>query len=264
VVRFTAPNPGPKTLEGTHTYVVGEDHAFIIDPGPSLPPYQDALAAWLSVDVGLATILLSHGHPDHAPGAARLSFSMDAAVWAPDAMSQEAADSLEVDHRFSDGQRFEVDGDRLEVVMTPGHTPDHAGFWLVNAGVFFSGDTILGTGTTLIAPPEGDMAVYMETLERIRALQPRIIAPGHGPLILDPAAKIDEYVAHRRGREEQILAALEAGPATLEELVERIYSDVDPRVLDLARGSVEAQLIKLAREGKVVKQNGRHRLRLDH
>lgn len=258
---FTAPNPGPKTLEGTHTYVVGGAGACVLDPGPDILSYQESLARWLRQrTAAVQAILLSHGHPDHAPGARALRRLVSAPIWASDLMPDGQAAALGVDRRFSPGQAFEVDGDEILVVATPGHTPDHVGFWLAGARIFFSADTILGTGTTLVAPPEGDMLVYMQTLEAIRHLRPRLIAPGHGPLIADPDAKIEEYVEHRRRREQQLLGALESGPASVEELVQAIYTDVDPRVLDLARGSLEAQLLKLESEGRVRTDGERYRL----
>jgi glyoxylase-like metal-dependent hydrolase (beta-lactamase superfamily II) len=144
-----------------------------------------------------------------------------------------------------------VNGDVLRVIATPGHAPDHVAFWLERGRVLFAGDTILGQGSALVAPPEGDMAAYMRSLERIRKLGPRIIAPGHGPLILDPNAKIDEYVRHREQREAQLLEALQRGPATVEELVRKIYVDVDPTLHGLAAQSVRAQLAKLRMEGRI-------------
>ena len=247
VVMFTAPNPGPKTLEGTHTFVVGHDRTYVIDPGPDIPAYGDALAAQLR-DHGhvLQGILLTHGHPDHAPGAARLAETCGVPVWGSTHLS-----SVAIDRTYDDDQWFEVDGDHLRVLSTPGHASDHVAFWLESARILFSGDTILGYGSTLVAPPEGDMAAYMRSLEVMRRLQPRLIAPGHGPIIRDPEAKIAEYVEHRRLREQRLLAALRQGPATARELVERVYTDTDPRLMDLALGSVQAQLVKLVAEGAV-------------
>src|SRR5207248_1357671 len=142
--------------------------------------------------------------------------------------------NFDADLHYGTYQTYDSDYDRLCVVPAPGHSPDHVALWLETARVSFTGDVILGQGTTLVAPPEGDMAAYMRTLATLKALDARLIAPGHGPIVEDPAAVIDEYIRHRQDREQQVLAALQTGPATESELVARIYADVDPRLHDLA------------------------------
>lgn len=261
VVMFTAPNPGPKTLEGTHTFVVGRDQTYIIDPGPYLPSYQDFLAEWLINNRRRPlAILLTHGHPDHASGAAHLKNLLSIPIWCSAAMADDQARQLGVDKRFEDGRSFQLEGNTLCVIASPGHAPDHVAFWLERARILFSGDTILGQGSTLIAPPEGDMAAYMDTLEAMRRLRPRLIAPGHGPIVTDPQAKIEEYIQHRCEREAQLLRVLAQGPVGEEELVARVYTDVDPSLRSLARGSVQAQLAKLVVERKVVQSGQLYRL----
>lgn len=252
VVMFTAPNPGPKTLDGTHTYLVGTHDGYLIDPGPELPAYGDALLSWLRANgVILAGILLTHAHPDHAPGAARLAEALGTPVWGAPGAEDQWRDLTAVDRVLSAGQTFGVEGDTLCVVDTPGHCPDHVVFWLARSRILFAGDTILGRGTSLIAPPEGNMAQYMQTLERLRRLDARTIAPGHGPLVRQPRGTIDAYITHRQERERGILEALADGPSTGPQLVARLYRDVDPQLHGLAAGSVEAQLIKLLDEGRV-------------
>ncbi len=249
---FTAPNPGPKTLDGTHSFVVGRSTAYLIDPGPAHAAYQEQLGDWLrNAGTRVVAILLSHGHPDHAPGAARLAASLSVPVWSSDRLATEENLALPVDRTYGANQSFPTDGDTLHVVPSPGHSEDHVAFWLEGARVLFSGDTILGRGTTLIAPPQGNMIRYMETLLRFQNLDARLIAPGHGPLITNPAAKIREYLRHREQREAQVVEALRDGPATIQELVERLYQDVDPRLHGLAAGSIQAQLEKLEIEGRV-------------
>lgn len=265
LVMFTAPNPGPKTLSGTHSFVVGHHPAYVIDPGPAIKDYLGAMAQWVTEqNIVVEGILLTHSHPDHAPGAPLLAGMLDAPVLASADMPEDIARGLCADALLNDGDTLRVAGDVLRVVATPGHAHDHIAFWLEGARVLFAGDTILGEGTTVIAPPEGDMSLYMQTLERIRELRPYLIAPGHGPLIRDPGAKLEEYVAHRRQREEQIIQALERGPATIEELVARVYADVDPGLHGLAAGSVEAQLIKLTREGRAAERGNLYALAPAH
>jgi glyoxylase-like metal-dependent hydrolase (beta-lactamase superfamily II) len=253
VISLTAPNPGPKTLGGTLTYVVGTNPAYVIDPGPQLSSYQAALASWVDrTKRNVAGILLTHSHPDHAPGARLLGELLSAPIWASAEMRNDVARELGIDHRF-DGRVFPVEEDSLQVIDTPGHSFDHVSFWLKRARILFAGDVILGRGSTLVAPPDGDMALYMKTLERIRALEPLIIAPGHGPLVTHPAVKIEEYIAHRRQRELEIRDALLSGPKTVEGLVAHIYADVSPELRELAYGSVLSQLQKLQDEGIVAR-----------
>lgn len=252
VAMLTAPNPGPKTLTGTHTFVVGKSPGYVIDPGPTIPAHQEVLARWLH-DEGnhVEAILLSHGHPDHAPGAATLQRFLGTPVWAP-APTEGAGTTI--DRRYSPQQTFHVEGDTLAILPSPGHTPDHVAFWLERSRILFAGDTILGQGTTLIAPPEGDMIEYMRTLDRFRELDPKLILPGHGPIVTEPQAKIAEYIEHRKQREHQVLDALKDGPAMVGDLVRRIYAEVSPELQRLAVGSVEGQLAKLEVEGKVTRQ----------
>jgi glyoxylase-like metal-dependent hydrolase (beta-lactamase superfamily II) len=196
-------------------------------------------------------ILLTHGHPDHAPGAAILKGLVQAPVWAHERMPEAQRAAAGVDRNYQQEERFGTGVDELRVIPSPGHSPDHVALWMPGPRILFSGDTILGEGTTLIAPPEGNMAQYMETLSRLRELDSLLIAPGHGPVVRDPAGKIDAYIAHRRRREAEIVAALRSGPASIRDLVSRIYTDVDPGLHDLAAASVNAQLEKLEHEGRV-------------
>jgi glyoxylase-like metal-dependent hydrolase (beta-lactamase superfamily II) len=263
IAMFTAPNPGPKTLSGTHSYVVGCEKAYVIDPGPDLPAYQEALARWIRDRADVQGILLTHGHPDHAPGASTLRTLLGVPVWASEAMTPAERAAFGVDRTFVAHQPFLTDQDRLHVVGTPGHRSDHVAFWLSGSRILFAGDAILGQGTSVIAPPEGDMTLYLQSLHDIRQLEPAIIAPGHGPLVTDPHAKIEEYITHRREREDQILRAMASGPASLDELTARVYADVDHSLLDLARASLEAQLIKLEREGRIVRDGSHYHLVYD-
>jgi glyoxylase-like metal-dependent hydrolase (beta-lactamase superfamily II) len=244
VVRVLAPNPGIRELEGTNTYVVGEVPAFVIDPGPDDEGHLQEVAATAGT---VAAILLTHDHPDHAPGAARLAESTGAPIRAmrpPDGGA-----------RLRDGERVVSDGTELQVVATPGHSADHVAFWSADGAALFTGDTVLGRGTSVIDPPEGDLAAYLRSLRRMRDLGPRTIYPGHGPVVLRALAKLEEYLEHRELRERQVLDALEGGARTIEELVAGIYADYPAEVLELAGRSVLAHLIKLDAEGRVDKRS---------
>jgi glyoxylase-like metal-dependent hydrolase (beta-lactamase superfamily II) len=240
VVRVLAPNPGIRELEGTNTYVVGEAPAFVIDPGPEIEAHLVEVARTTG-RVGM--ILLTHDHPDHAPGAIRLAELTGAPI--------RAIRRPGAGERLRDGERLEAGGTSLQVVATPGHSPDHVAFWSAEGSALFTGDTVLGRGTSVVDPPEGDLVAYLRSLRRMRELGPRTIYPGHGPVVLRGVAKLDEYLEHREMRERQVLSGLEGGARTIEELVAGIYADYPPEVLELAGRSVLAHLIKLESEGRV-------------
>lgn len=258
----TAPNPGPKTLEGTHTYVIGHDPAYIVDPGPLLPAYLDAVARELAeTESRPAAILLTHGHPDHAGGAPHLASALDIPVFGSERIATAVAPGGMEVRRFPARAALLAGGVTIEVLDTPGHSEDHVAFWLPDSRILFSGDTVLGRGTTLVQPPEGDMTAYMRTLSRLLALQPRLLFPGHGPIVTDPAAKLREYIAHRERREREILEALEKGPLTATEMVHTLYADQPPALQELALGSVRAMLQKLIAEHRVGRDGDRFRCR---
>jgi glyoxylase-like metal-dependent hydrolase (beta-lactamase superfamily II) len=243
VVRVLAPNPGIRELEGTNTWVVGDPPAIVIDPGPDDEVHvREIVRAAGAVGV----IALTHDHPDHAPAAARLAASTGAPV--------RAVRPPRGGDRLRDGEAIGSDGARLTAVATPGHTPDHVAFWSAGAGALFTGDAVLGRGTSVIDPPEGDLISYLRSLRRLRDLAPRTIYPGHGPVVLNGTAKLDEYLEHREERERQVLDALVDGTRTIEELVATIYEDYPPEVHELAGRSVLAHLLKLDAEGRVDKR----------
>ena len=219
VVRVRAPNPSPLTLDGTNTYVVG---SWVVDPGPADEGHLEAVRA--AARGAVEGVVLTHGHPDHAEGAAQLG----APVLRP------------------------VEGERagpFEVVATPGHSPDSVS--LISGGTCFTGDTVLGAGSVFIAPGEGSLSAYLESLHRLRALDLEVLCPGHGPYVWDPAAKLDEYIEHRLERERRLLEALDAGLRMRDELLDSAWSDAPPELRDFAALSLASHLEKLAEEGRL-------------
>ena len=216
-----ADNPGPLTLTGTNTYVL---ESTVVDPGPDDERHLLEVLSTGPVE----RILLTHRHPDHSAGAARLSELSGAPVLAFGA-------------GLSDGDRI----GELVAVHTPGHAPDHLCFWHLESRTLLSGDLISGRGSIMIAPPEGDLKAYMASLERVRALSPTRILPGHGPAVPDAAAKIEEYIAHREDREARVVAALRSGASSLEEVVALAYDDVPSRMQPYAELAAQAHLDKL-------------------
>lgn len=230
-----APNPGPFTLDGTRTYLLGE--SAVLDPGPAIESHIEAIRAAMP---NLQTILITHRHADHAPAAIPLKRMTGARIVAPAGVLDET------DVIIRGGETVED----LEVIATPGHTAEHVCF-LSQTGDLFSGDTILGAGTTAIFPPDGNMGQYIRSLQRLRARNPRRIYPAHGPTRDDAVALIDDYIAHRLQREQQIIEALSDGAHTIPEMRQRIYTELDPRLEKAAEVQIGAHLIKLQEEGRV-------------
>lgn len=269
IVALTAPNPGPMTFTGTRTYLVGagRDRA-VIDPGPDDPRHLDAIAAALPTGARATAILVTHAHVDHSAGARRLAARLDAPILgfgdrpqSPTTARLAAAGALgggegvdtafAPDRRLADGESVAGDGWRLEAVHTPGHLGDHLCFAWPEAGALFSGDTLMGWATTMISPPDGDLAAFLASLDRLAARPEATYHPGHGAPLRDPAGMIAWQRAHRREREAQILAALAAGPAAVAGLVDQVYPGLDPRLRPPAGRSVLAHLIALAEAGRV-------------
>lgn len=232
----TAPNPGPFTLDGTQTYLLGD--SALIDPGPSIASHIDALRDAMP---NLRTIFITHRHGDHAPAAVPLREMTGARIIAPRGVLRDDV----VDVRVQGGETIES----LDVIATPGHTNEHV-CYMTSDGDLFTGDTILGFGTTTIFPPDGHMGDYLRSLQTLRARNPRRIYPAHGPVRDDAVALIDEYIAHRLQREQQVLDALAAGAETAPEIRARIYTDLDERLHRAAEIQIEVHLIKLREEGR--------------
>jgi glyoxylase-like metal-dependent hydrolase (beta-lactamase superfamily II) len=251
VIRILAPNPGIRELEGTNTWIVGDAPALVIDPGPD---DRGHLAEVARTAGSVGAIALTHDHPDHAPGALPLAAMTGARVFAARSVEGPAEGPRGVMERIRDGEQVSTGSASLGVLATPGHTPDHVAFFDARSGSLFTGDAVLGRGTSVIDPPEGDLAAYVRSLRRMRELGPRTIYPGHGPVVLRALAKLDEYLDHRRMREEQILTALGDASRTPEEMVAEIYADYPPELHELAARSVLAHLLKLEVEGRADKR----------
>ncbi|MEO8477817.1 MAG: MBL fold metallo-hydrolase [Actinomycetota bacterium] len=241
ILRVLAPNPDVYTLEGTNTWIVGTEPSLVIDPGPDIAAHLDTVGRLAG---GVGAVLVTHDHPDHAPGAIAFAESVGAPLY---------AFRLPGAEHLRDGQIVRVGAFAISAVHTPGHSADHVAFHLPAEGALFTGDAVLGRGTSFIDPPEGDLAKYLRSLQRMQELAPRTLYPGHGPIVMRAGEKLQEYVDHRADREAQVLAALASGAQTVSALVETIYSNYPPEVRPLAARSVLAHLLKLASEGRVAR-----------
>jgi glyoxylase-like metal-dependent hydrolase (beta-lactamase superfamily II) len=244
VRRILAPNPGIYTGPGTNTYLVGRDDVAVIDPGPDdHEEHLDRIAE--AVGGRIRWILVTHTHPDHSPGAAALKAMTGARV-----LGYDERDGFVPDETLADGDAIEGAGFKLTALHTPGHASNHLCYHLEGERLLFSGDHIMSGSTVVIAPPDGDMRAYLDSLVRLRQVEMSGVAPGHGEFIEDGHAKVDEYLAHRAARERAIAAALnERHTATVDELVEAVYTDVPDILHPIARFSVWAHLRKLQQEG---------------
>ena len=254
-----APNPSPMTLDGTRTFIVGCERPAVIDPGPSAGGHLDAILAALDGRTPIA-ILLTHAHGDHSELAAALSVRTGAPVMvAPGGGGEEFPGDL---RRLEDGDAIYTDAGTVQAVSTPGHSPDHVSFHWHDRGAVFVGDLFMGEGdTTLVAPPEGDLAAYLRSLDRIASLSPVVLYPAHGPPLADPAEAVARYRRHREARIEQVVRALRrAGPSRPGELLDAVYgADLHPSLRRAAEGSLHAILGYLSAEGLAeALADGRH------
>ena len=245
-----APNPSPLTLDGTNSYLLetGDGRAVIIDPGPALESHAQALAARAAaLGLKIAALLVTHGHPDHAPNSARLKELSGAPVYG------HRAARFPVDEYLDDRQALSFGSLSIAAIDAPGHTFDHLVFYHQGARALFTGDVVIGSGTVVIAPPGGAMRAYQATLQRLldEFGNAATIYGGHGEPVTAPAAKLREYLAHRAEREAQIIAVLRAGPAVLPTIVEQAYATVDRRLWPAAARQVLAHLLALESEGRV-------------
>ncbi|HVS28666.1 MAG TPA: MBL fold metallo-hydrolase [Solirubrobacteraceae bacterium] len=233
-----APNPGPFTLDGTNTWILGRDPCWIVDPGPAIASHVEAVAAEAQARGGVGGIALTHDHADHAQALAELRLRCRE--------PPVAAARGTVDPTLGDGDSFGP----LRTVSTPGHAPDHLAF-VTDAGACFTGDAVLGTGSVFIASDPGALSGYLRGLRRLRELELVVICPGHGPPVWTPAEKIDAYVSHRLDRERRLLDALGRGLRSADELLDDVWDDAPAALRPAAALTLAAHLDKLAEEGRL-------------
>ena len=254
--RVVAENPGPFTFRGTGTYIVGRGEVAVIDPGPDDPAHMAAILA-ATAGERIAHILVTHTHADHSPLAHPLAAATGAIVRglaSPglDSGFEEADEAGFRPHAaVKDNERIEGPGWTLRAAATPGHASNHMAYGLLEENALFSGDHVMGWSTTVVSPPDGDMAAYMASLEGVAAGGFSTLWPTHGPPITEVAPFLAAYRDHRLERERQVLGELAAGHAHIREMVPRLYAGVSPRLHPAAAHSVWAHLIKLVREGVV-------------
>ena len=259
--RVVANNPGAFTFTGTGTYIVGNGTVAVIDPGPDDGAHLEALLAAVEGET-VSHVLVTHTHRDHAPLARPFADAVGALVLAARPPARETHASGGLDEAEDQTFRPDVilnDGDRiagpdwtLETLATPGHASNHLAFALIEENALFSGDHVMGWATSVVAPPDGDMGAYMDSLERVTARGFDTLWPTHGAPVTDVAPFLTAYKAHRLEREAQILARLAAGDRTIAEMVPGLYAAVDERLWPAASLSVLAHLIDLVRRGVVV------------
>ena len=265
--RVIAPNPGPMTYWGTNTYLLGTDSLAVIDPGPDMPAHRAALGAAIGA-AAVSHVIVTHSHLDHSPLARWLAAETGAPVcgFGPSAAGRSAAmaalaaqgldgggegvdAAFTPDIRVPDGAMIAGAGWQLLALHTPGHMGNHLSLRWGDA--VFSGDLVMGWASTLISPPDGDVGQFLASCARLKGQGARVLYPGHGAPVTDPAARIDWLVAHRAERTAQIRAALAAGPATVPALTARIYTDLAPALQPAAARNVFAHLVALAAENAV-------------
>ena len=265
IQRVIAHNPGPFTFTGTGTYIVGRDTpdagVAVIDPGPADDAHLQALLAAVA-GRRVSHVLVTHTHADHSPLARPFANAVDAPILAarPPVAQTHASASLDEaedavfapDTLLTGGKTITGDGWTIEAMATPGHASNHMAFGLAEENALLCGDHVMGWSTTIVAPPDGDMADYMRSLDAVIAREFATLWPTHGAPITKPAPFLAAYRAHRLAREAQIVARLDAGDRTIAEMVPTLYAAVDPRLWPAAGLSVQAHLIKLVAEGRAV------------
>lgn len=260
VARLLAHNPSAFTYYGTQSYLVGEQEVAVIDPGPDLPEHLDALADAIA-GRRVVAIMCTHTHRDHSPAALPLARRTGAPIvgcapLALESVGPRADASFDgnyvPDQVLGDSEEIEVDGAGLVAVATPGHTSNHLCF--AYGDMLFTGDHVMGWSTTVVFPPDGDMAAYMASLEKLRRREDRIYYPAHGPAVTNPQQYVRHLAGHRMQREKQILSILRSSVGSVADIVASAYPGLDPRLVTAAGGSVLAHLLDLERRGLVERQ----------
>lgn len=260
IARVLAHNPSAFTYFGTQTYLIGDRELAVIDPGPDLPEHIDALTDAIA-GRRVVAIMCTHTHRDHSPAARPLAQRTGAPIIGCAALALETvgprADAAfdgdyAPDRSLADGQTVVVDGYPVAAVATPGHTSNHICF--AYRGALFSGDHVMGWSTTVVVPPDGDMAAYMTSLEKLRQRDDRVYYPAHGPPVTNPRQYVRHLVGHRLHREKQILRLVGERPRVIPDIVANAYPGLDPRLTVAAGGSVLAHLRDLERRGLVEKR----------
>ncbi len=254
---LTAANPGYMTLQGTNQYLLGREEITVIDVALVSTENIDGILGQVEAMGGkkIEKIILTHIHKDHSGGALALKKRCGAKIGIFHSRGGFLGGE---DFTYAGGDRIPYDGGELVVVHTPGHESGHCCFYESKQQILFTGDHILGRGTTVIPPPDGDMTLYIHSLEKLLDLRLRLLLPGHGPVIEQPYEKIREYIDHRLMREEEILQSLRDGIDTVPSIAARIYSELPNPLLPVAQLSVEAHLLKLIKEGRVGKEGERY------
>lgn len=270
LVRVLANNPSAFTFKGTGVYIIGDNDIAMIDPGPGMPDHIDALKRALT-GKRLTHILVTHTHSDHSPAAAPLKewsgaktygFGPHGSGKAEDGIKLEAGGDMDFvpDVFVKDGDVITGNGFTFDCVFTPGHTSNHMCFAWREPGYLFTGDHVMGWSTTVVTPPDGDMAQYMASVRKLQARGDHVLWPTHGAPVREPGPFLAAYLEHRLAREAQILACIKDGLATIPDMVARMYADVDKRLHPAASRSVLAHLIQLRDEGRISEANGRYAL----
>jgi glyoxylase-like metal-dependent hydrolase (beta-lactamase superfamily II) len=257
--RLAARNPGPMTGIGNWTYLIAGGAPTLIDAGVGAPEHIDELSSTLNAsNASLSRVVVTHAHTDHASGAAALATRWPAADFLKYPWPE--LDSAYAVHwqRMSDGQRLVAGDTTLDVVHTPGHSPDHVCLWHAESRTVLSGD-LLVEGATVVIPGSrgGDLIAYLQSLARIEALAPVVALPAHGAIIEDPLALIARYRVHRASREAQILEALDSGADSVAAITAAVYAEIATVLLPVAEETVRAHLAKLRKEGRVSEYDGR-------
>ena len=260
--RIIAPNPSPMTFWGTNTYILGTNELAIIDPGPAVQSHFDAIMSSLNKNQSITHILITHSHIDHSPLAKQLSERTSAPILAFGESSSgkstimtnlknlDGGEGIDYDFKpdvtLNDNQILKNKEWCIKSLHTPGHMGNHLCFSWEGESILFSGDLVMGWATSMVSPPDGDLTDFMNSIKSLKLRSPyKLFFPGHGAPIENPSLRLQELYEHRKKREGQILSALETGLATISEITESVYADLDKRLITAAKRNVLAHLIDL-------------------